>query len=337
MLGLNNSDIENKYLYAIELLLWSSTNGSEIKYDYCTYYYSQCKIHDPRKLHIWLYQNGYLRNATVEEVLLLNSTTDLKEIAAKYQCKKSGTKQDIAQRITLAMPDTDKIETINSCDKLFLTQKGLDFYTQNYDLVKLHLAGGIAFNEYLHFRKSSNYENNAIELYEFKLEQYISQKNYSGMSICYQKLHELYGSINEPDLAMQYILFRLFLSANCCDSFTFLFNPASINTHGVPYMKKQIVNNSSFLLPYDCKEVNAYSAYYCESMIDNIFNQNLLPYSLIDKNTFTIIVNDIITNISIDRDYYISIIANNYEKLVKHQPLQNSQHKRLIDRIFKRG
>ncbi len=337
MLGLSDHDIEKKYVYAIELLLWSSTNGFAISNDYCTYYYTQCGIHNPRKLHIWLYENGYLRNTTVEEALLLYSTPELKEIAAQYGCKKTGTKNDIAQRITLSITNTDKIEICNSCDKLFLTQKGLDFYTKNYDLVKLHLAGGISYNEYLKYRKSSNYENNAIDLYESKLKEYILQKNYLEMSICYQKLHELYGAIYEPDLAIQCILFRLFLSVNCSGSFTFLFNPALINTHGIPYMKKHIMENSMILLPYDCKEVNRYSAYYSESMIDDIYNQKMLPYYLIDKNTFTLLVNDIITNISIDRNYYISIIADNYEKLISYQPPQKPQPKNLISKLFKRG
>ena len=45
MFNLSDNDIENKYVYPIELLLWASTNGFEIREQYCTYYYRWNKIY----------------------------------------------------------------------------------------------------------------------------------------------------------------------------------------------------------------------------------------------------------------------------------------------------
>lgn len=332
---LNDIDIESKYVYAIELILWSSTNGFEIQENYCTYYYTQCGVHDPHKLHVWLYENGYLRNANLEESLQLYSAIELKNIAAEYNCKKSGKKAEIAHRIALAMDDSDKQKYTNR-NLLFLTQKGLDFYTKNYDLVKLHQDGNTSFAEYFPYRNSTSFEENAIRLYDSKLKTYISQKNYAGLSLCYQKLHVLYAAINEPDLSMLYILYVLYLSVNCANSYSFFFDTTLISANGITGMKKRIMSDYCILSQYECKEVNAYSTYYTESMVDEIYQSGILPYYLMDKNTFKILVNDIITNISINRDYYLSIIANNYEKLITYRPEKKSKPQGLLARIFKR-
>lgn len=333
MIELSIEDMEHKYVYAIELLLWSSTHGSEVKYDYCTYYYNQCNIQNPRKLHLWLYENGYLRAATLEESLMCYTTVWLKNLADVYNCKKSGKKADIIHRIILNMSDADKIKYTNR-SLLFMTQKGLNFYTNNYDLVKLHLHGKIPFAEYLPYRSSSCFEENVIRLYQDKLKSYMSQYHYSGVSFCYQEFHQLYAALNESELAMLYLLYSLYYSVNCTDSYSFYFDPENIKFYGIASMKKRLLESSNILFPYQCKEINSYSKYYTESMVDEIYQNAVLPCQLMNPKTFKRMINDVITNISVDRNRYLAIIADNYVRLIKNSKNPKQPHQSLAQKVL---
>lgn len=97
-----NSIFLNLLYKCVSALLISGSvkRGEKIKpNDYYSYFERLYGVVNIRKLHIWLYENGYLRNATPKEALKLYKVPELKTILDSMGLEKNGNKSDLVNRI----------------------------------------------------------------------------------------------------------------------------------------------------------------------------------------------------------------------------------------------
>ena len=115
------------------LLLYQSRKGSEIGKNatYSRYYEGKYGITNISKLHKWLYENGYLRDATLLETLGLYKVSELKTILESLGLKKTGNKDDLIKRVIESIDEKQKSKITKTCNYLFLTEKGKMFLDVN--------------------------------------------------------------------------------------------------------------------------------------------------------------------------------------------------------------
>ncbi len=103
----------------------SVKRGEKIKpNDYYKYFENLYGVVNIRKLHLWLYENGYLRNATPKEALNLYKVDELKTILDSMGLKKTGNKRSLIERIEENPDDSMKEKLSNECDRYFRSKKG---------------------------------------------------------------------------------------------------------------------------------------------------------------------------------------------------------------------
>lgn len=125
-------------LYAKTLLLWAYGKCCSIPGGYPWYFTNECHLTNPKKLHIELINDGYLGLPSAKEVFSMYKIPELKIIADSLGCRKGGKKAEIIDRIIASMNEADLKNLVKESKCYSLTEKGMLFLQDNYDLVEFH-------------------------------------------------------------------------------------------------------------------------------------------------------------------------------------------------------
>lgn len=265
----------------------SAKKGEKIKpNDYYKYFENLYGVINIRKLHIWLYENGYLRNATPKEVLNLYKVDELKIILDSMGLKKNGNKPSLIDRIAENLDDSMKEKLSNECDRYFRSEKGERFLAENQDFVMFHKNQyGLSFQEFcehhiLQGRKRKFYDtvfhalNQRVSTWQAK--RYISQLEW-----VYHNLSNILYDEEKYELSLQNALYSLYFSTNLASKY-YLFSLENIRFDGIETAKSRIDSESTFN-PHIIARILELQPYFKEQMLDVVYTPEILPYCLFGK------------------------------------------------------
>lgn len=307
----------------------SVKRGEKIKpNDYYSYFERLYGVVNIQKLHIWLYENNYLRNATPKEALNLYKVDELKTILDSMGLKKNGNKQSLIDRITENIDDSMKKKLSIECDRYFRSEKGERFLTENQDFVMFHKNQyGLSFQEFcehriLQGRKRKFYDTifNALsqKAYEYQVKGYVSQLEwiYHNLSeVCYNQAK---NSKNSKDklytLSLENALYRLYLSTNLASKY-YLFSIDNVKFDGIETAKRRVLIEEVFN-PYTISRILELQNYFNEQMLDVIYASEMLPYCLFGKYDMLDVILDLYDG-KFDAEFYTNYIKINYGNYIR--------------------
>lgn len=140
-------------IYGSTLLLWAYGDCSPIKNnsEYPIYFSEECNLTNPHKQHLRLVKDEFLGDPSLYGILNSLTIPKLKEILSTIDCKKSGSKQELVDRIIENSGEHTSLNFLNTSDCYGLTDKGKAFLEEHYDYVELHKhqTYNITFHEYV--------------------------------------------------------------------------------------------------------------------------------------------------------------------------------------------
>lgn len=320
--GRRDLDIPEVTLCAT-ILLNGSVNGSMIRSNnhYALYFEGRYGVVNISTLHKWLYEQGYLREATLSEALSLYKVSELKIILDSLGLKKSGNKSDLIDRITTVLDDDEKSRILSQCRHLFLTQKGLAFIDENSDYDMWHRKSyGVTFKEFnehriLQGRKRQFYDTIFQALNE-KAYVYQSKQYFSELEMIYYNLSEVLYDEGQYDLSLRYTILRLYFSTNLA-SHPYCFDLSYIKHTGIKHQKEHIKACNDIFCRSTLSRIVELKEYYNEHLLDIIYGYHILPYTLFEQSDLADAIHDLLSEVYFDSEYYIDYICIKYEKYIK--------------------
>lgn len=312
-------------LYAMELLLSFHKGGKAIGDGYIVAFMHECNITNPKKLDLWLLNNGYLRKPSVEETFARYKVPELKQKLSDRNLKVSGRKAELIDRLITALSDTEITAETESDNRYFLSDKGLKHYYDNIDLEELHRNRKcyIDIAEYFQYRSSDGSPNdfykiaysilhNRLKLYLDNPEQGIRTGSFN--FIAFSEICERNGYY---EYAVKLILLRLYFDTNLNSgaSHSYYFDNYLIEFNGIDGMCSRLYPDMIFNT-YAIQQFVKLSGYYSSYMVDDIYDNLRLPYVVFEKNDFLKALDDMMQMAYFNPSPYMDIIKANYKRII---------------------
>lgn len=305
-------------LYAKTLLLWAYGKCCPVPDGYCWYFTSECHLSNPRKLHIELINDGYLGLPSAKEVLSKYKMPELKIIANSVGCRKGGKKSEIIERIISSMHDEELINLIEKSECYSLTEKGMLFLSNNYDLVELHrhqtynISLSVFFANRIIGNKKRSFWDNAFSI--------ISQRIlYKSLNRCYYQLAQDYHSLY--DIALYEGRYKDALEARLTVLYlnTCLIHEAPLYINSLCFgdywdvIDESVIVFTEYTAPDFVKLQKIYSPIY----VDNIYKDYALPPSFLSVDEFKQSLSEMLCETIFDFNKYNIIIRERLKLLLK--------------------
>lgn len=305
------------------LLLYQSRKGSEIGKNatYSRYYEGKYGITNISKLHKWLYENGYLRDATLLETLGLYKVSELKTILESLGLKKTGNKDDLIKRVIESIDEKQKSKITKTCNYLFLTEKGKMFLDVNYDFVLYHRSQyDISLEEFCKNRfidgRKRTFNDTIYQILTARAYSYQLLKYFSRLEMVYWNLSNICDSEGNGELALRYALYRLYFSTNLA-SHPELFETEMVKFNGINGQREHIKALNEAFNKVTLDRIIKLKEYYGEHILDIIYGMQILPYTIFDKIDLADAIYDLLNKTYFDAEHYIDYICARYEKYIK--------------------
>lgn len=298
----------------------SVKRGQKIKpNDYYSYFERIYGVVNIRKLHIWLYENGYLRNATPKEALNLYKVDELKTILDSMGLKKNGNKSSLIERIEENLDDSMKGKLSNECDRYFRSAKGESFLSENQDFVMFHRNQyGLTFQEFCRHRilqgRKRKFYDTVFHALSQRASEWQAKRFISQLEWVYHNLSNALYDEEKYELALQNALYSLYFSTNLASKHYF-FSLDNVRFDGIETAKNKIDSESTFN-PHIIARILELQPYFREQMLDVVYAPEILPYCLFGKYDILDVVLDLYEG-KFDVEFYINIIRISYGNYIK--------------------
>ncbi len=298
----------------------SVKRGEKIKpNDFYKYFENLYGVVNIRKLHIWLYENGYLRNATPKESLNLYKVDELKTILDNMGLKKNGNKQSLIDRIAENLDDSMKEKLSSECDRYFRSEKGERFLAENQDFVMFHKNQyGLNFQEFCRHRilqgRKRKFYDTVFHALSQRASEWQAKKFISQLEWVYYNLSNALYDEEKYELALQNALYSLYFSTNLASKY-YLFSLENVRFDGIETAKSRIDSESTFN-PHIIARIIELQPYFREQMLDVIYAPEILPYCLFGKYDILDVVLDLYDG-KFDAEFYTNIIRISYGNYAK--------------------
>ena len=298
----------------------SVKRGEKIKpNDYYSYFERLYGVVNIRKLHIWLYENGYLRNATAKEALNLYKVDELKTILDSMGLKKNGNKQSLIDRIAENLDDSMKAKLSNECDRYFRSEKGERFLVENQDFIMFHKNQyGLNFQEFCKHRilqgRKRKFYDTVFHALSQRASEWQAKRFISQLEWVYHNLSNALYDEEKYELSLQNALYALYFSTNLASKY-YLFSLENVRFDGIETAKSRIDSESTFN-PHIVARILELQPYFREQMLDVVYTPEILPYCLFGKYDMLDVVLDLHDG-TFDVDKYTNYIRISYGNYAK--------------------
>lgn len=258
---------------------------------------------------------GLLAPASTEDILNMLKLSDLKEILAEHNLKKSGNKANLIQRI---IENIDiSLLPIMQQDFFSLSREGELFLEKHSDYIKLrqHPEWGIGFWEYQNIKDLSSgaidFNQIILSLLNNKIKS-LAKKKFDMSQYEYSKLHELYLScyriFNEDEnliAALKALLSSALLSVSGCENFWLISYKQGLNLKNSQIMQYY---KPIHIHPYVAANILALQEYYTADIAKDVYDNFIGPYNLCTFEIFCQIINELFSSSILDLSPYDNII-----------------------------
>lgn len=308
--------------YAIELLLAGHLKGMPIGEGYIVAFVYECKITNPERLDNWLLVNGFLRKPTIFESIYRYKVPEIKDFLSRKGMKTTGNKRELVERLASGLSKNEIAFFLDSDKRYFLSEKGEKHYYENIDLEYLHKNWKyrIQLSEYFKFRKKNGREIGFYEAAYSALKERIK----NGTTDISNSLHitsfdffnfsEICEKLELNEDAIKSMLIKLYLDTNLIENNTFLFDKDMIEFNGIESMCQRLDQNMIFNV-YTTQRIVGLSEYFSSYMIDDIYENIKIRYTVFEKNNFKNAVEDMINSSYFEPLPYMKIIKENYRRI----------------------
>lgn len=269
-----------------------SSQASPIKTSpdgYPRYISYDLKITDPVKKHKELLKEGYLREATVIEILNTFKVADLKSVLETNGLPAKGKKSELLEAATAIDPAALKLPVMYC-----VSEKGLEFIEQNTDLIKLFRNPyNITYEEYITTKNNRAISYNDVVWGIFNRREMFSGNSYgSKRNNEYHRAKFLKSEGNFVD-SLRYYIHTLFFDLN---------DPSRI----IPdWAKKDWDGSVSPISPEILENIFELRANYIPKMAEECYDYLEPSKILIKKKDFARLLNDIFEAKQIDVKNYL--------------------------------
>lgn len=298
----------------------SVKRGEKIKpNDYYKYFENLYGVVNIRKLHIWLCESGYLRNATPKEALNLYKVDELKTILDSMGLKKNGNKSSLIDRIAENLDDSMKEKLSSECDRYFRSEKGEIFLAENQDFVMFHKNQyGLNFQEFCRHRilqgRKRKFYDTVFHALSQRASEWQEKKFISQLEWVYHNLSNALYDEEKYELSLQNALYSLYFSTNLASKY-YLFSLENVRFDGIETAKSRIDSESTFN-PHIVARILELQPYFREQMLDVVYTPEILPYCLFGKYDMLDVVLDLHDG-TFDVDKYTNYIRISYGNYAK--------------------
>lgn len=318
--GSNFSEPEVQACAAL-IISGSVKRGEKVKpNEYYSYFENLYGVVNIRNLHIWLYKQGYLREATPKEALNLYKVPELKMILDSMGLEKKGNKPDLINRIVENIDDDIGRKLSNKCDRYFRSEKGERFLYENQDYVMFHTKQyGVTFQEFCEHRivqgRKRKFHDTIFHAlsqraFTWQVKGYISQLEW-----VYHNLSDSLYDEEKYELSLQNALYSLYFSTNLASKY-YLFSLGNIRFDGIETAKSRISPEGTFN-SYIIGRILELQSYFREQMLDVVYTPEKLPYCLFEKYDMLDAILDLYDG-KFDAEFYTNCIRINYGNYIKH-------------------
>ncbi len=307
--------------YAIEMLLSGHLKGREIGNGYIVAFMYECQVTNPERLDKWLLYNDYLRNPTIEETLSRYKVPELKGFLSNKGMKVTGKKAELIERLVSALSESDIKALIDSDKRYYLSEKGLKHYYDNIDLNELHRNWkyGLPLNEYFKYRKSNDIIRGFYETAYLVLQEKIKNGTIGVFgqnrvtTFDFMNFSEVCEKLEMYEDSVKAVLMKIYIDTNLIENTYFCFDKDWIERDGVDGICSRIDQNQCMIFnTYPIQRMVLLSEYYSEYMVDEIYKNIKLQYTVFEKKDFKAAIDNMIQSAYFDASPYMRIIKDNY-------------------------
>lgn len=316
-----NFDIPEVKLCAA-ILLSGNQNGSKIESNdrYSLYFEGRYGIMNISTLHRWLYEEGYFRKANFREAINLYKVPELKTILESIGLKKTGKKADLIERVENNIDDDLKSLIVSKCERLFVTEKGNDFLSENGDYYMWHRKSyGVTFEEFNKHRilqgRKRKFHDTIFNVLSQKAAEYQFKGYFSRLEMIYFWLGESLYDEGRYDLAIRYYIYRLYFSTNLAWHVA-LFDVELVKFHGVKKEQEYIKSLHETFNQGTLDRLIELKDYYGEHILDIVYDLQILPYCIFGKMDMADAIHNLYEG-TFDEDFYTNYICINYGNYIK--------------------
>lgn len=282
----NNDYVKANFLHML------SFEPSEIRAtpdSYPRYLSYKLEITDPVKMHKELLKEGYLRKATVAEILNTFKVVDLKALLESHGLAAKGKKAELIRTAESIDPATLKLPVLYC-----VSEKGLSFMEQNADLIKLSKNPyNVTYEEYITTKNNRNIGFNDVIWGVFnRREMFAGNDHWSKRSNEYNRARFL-KSEKRYDESLRYYIHTLFYDMN---------NPLRV----IPdWAKKDWDGSVEQIAPEILESIFELRAYYMPKMAEECYSYLEPSNILVKKGDFARLLGDIFEANKIDAKNYL--------------------------------
>lgn len=305
---------ESKKKYAITLMLWGHDRAFEYNPDrqYPTYYAYECGLTNPNLLQKQLFDEGFYREATFNEIFETYTIKELSIIADSIGISKYGKKTELVKRILANSTPLELHTHVGNKKYYSLSEKGKYYLAQHYDYVLFHRYSiyNISLEEYERTKNKISCSDCATILI-YILKQRISQNNFDELS--HVHLKQLYDNTNQLDMAMREFLTSLYFRVNCFFKFSFYYK--TLEYYTADEAKQSVLNVAhpdNYLSVEDATYFSKNFLYYKPEIVDLIYEKYKLDFIIINKTIFAEILNEMENQPFFDTEKWNDFIYDKY-------------------------
>lgn len=245
-------------------------------------------IYDPVKMQKSMLSQGFLREATPEEVLQSYTVDKLKAILDSCGLPKSGKKADLVLRIA----DSAVLTALKLPPMCFISDMGKEYISQHEDLVKLYgNPYEVTYEEYIATKKEYAYN---LSYNDIIWQVFNRQERFAGCSYSTTCNRAMFlKTENKPHEALRFFILALFVDIN--DS-----------SRIVPeWAKDDWDGHVSQLPPVVLENIYQMKAYFVPKMVEECYKYIDQSKVIVNKKDFTRLLNDIFEAKKIDAKNYL--------------------------------
>lgn len=245
-------------------------------------------IYDPVKMQKSMLLQGFLREATPEEVLQTYTVDKLKTILDSCGLPKTGKKADLVLRIA----ESADLPTLDLPPMCFISDKGKEYISQHEDLVKLYgNPYGVTYEEYKATRKEYAYN---LSYNDTIWRVFDRQERFGGYSYntAYNRAMFLKAE-NKLQDSLKYYILALAFDANDSSRIVPDWAKDSEDGHVSPFPPALLEN------------IFQLKAYFVPQMVEKCYKYIDPAKVIVNKKDFTRLLDDIFTAKKIDAENYL--------------------------------
>lgn len=305
-------DSKEKQDYATAIFLYANSN-SKIKNnnEYVGYLFYECGISNPRRYHQKLIDEGYFKQASINEILHTFKLDDLKKILKENNLKVTGKKAELIDRIISELSEKE-LNEINFDRNIYtLSEKGKKYIENNKDYIEIHRHANwqITLEEYIKVKRklnfSANFNDIAWGIFNKRTMEYFNNRQYGLQRNNYYNMFQLLMEEKKEMQAFEMIVKVIIYDLSSVDTLENI----KLYKDGI-YNKKDLLNSYSniFLAPGIIKELLELEQFYSDELVKTVYKQVVLPINFCSETILIELMHEIFHNSIFDYEKYIDKI-----------------------------